>query len=187
MPPKKKVKKTTPKTKTGILDKIKPPSNLIKAKFNIWSLSMGRDLRWSLTLKVQKILPKTYRDYSATLVFDEEPFQKQIDDVEMRIKEIEADNDLFKDMQKKDINFQKERIGAIMDERDAKKKECRTIEFALEVQRLKYSGSDTFLDVHLPDIVIPDINDRKGWFTYYRLELKPLEKSEPAVPAPTEV
>ena len=172
--------KKVKKTKT-ILDKIKI-DNTIKAKFNIWSLSMDKNLRWTLQLFVSKTLPKSYRDYRLTMLFDEEPFVKQIEGIERKIQEIQTDATLFKDMQKKDINFQKERIAAVIDDRDKKKKECRTIEFVTEVQELKYVNGDTKLNIKIPDITIPDINDRKGWFSYYRLELKPMESSEPAVP-----
>lgn len=180
----KKIIRAAKKQKPGkiqILDKIKV-DHTIKARFNIWSLSMDKNLRWTLQLFVAKILPKSYHDYRMTMVFDEEPFQKQIVDIERQIKGIEDTPSLLKDMDRKEINFQKERIAACMEDRDKKKKECRTIEFVTEVQELKYVNGDTKLTVRIPDAVIPDINDRKTWFSYYRLELKPLEVSEPAVP-----
>ena len=169
------------KVKSGILDKIKV-DNTIKAKFSIQNLQMDRTLMWKLQLFVQKILPKSYHDYRVTLVFDEEPYMKQIADIEGQIMAMEKAGTLFKDLDKKEVNFQKERITATLDEKEKKKAECRTIEFVTEVLELKYNGGGTKLVIHVPDTAISDINDRKTWFSYYRLELKPLEISEPAVP-----
>lgn len=178
---KKIVKRPATKAKTTILDKIKV-DNVIRAKFNITNLQMDKSLRWQMRLAVQRRLSKSYSDYRMEMVFDDEPFKKQIDDIERKIQELqsEADGQLFKDNARTDINFQKERIAAIMDDRDAKQRECRKIETYAEVANLKYSRGWSILTVYIPDLVIPDINDRKSWFTYYRLELTPAEVSEPA-------
>lgn len=176
--PKSKAKKPTV-TPGTILDKIKI-DNTIRAKFSIASLYMDAKLRWEMEILVEKTLPKTYRDYRMTMVFDEEPFEIQIEDIQKKIHEMETENALIKNIQ--DINFNKERISSIMEDRDKKKKECRTIEFVAEVQELKYKESDTKLTIRIPDLLIPEINDRKNWFTYYRLELKPMENFEITIP-----
>ena len=150
--------------------------NTIKAKFNILSLALDKSLRWRFELDVQKILPKSYHDYSVTLVFDEEPFEKQIAEIEQRVNDIESDNQLFIEQQKKDINFHKDRIESVMEERDKKKKECPTIETFGQVESVKYRNGNTVIKIVIPDDVIQQINERKMYTSFYRLELKPMDE-----------
>jgi|GEM_PF-3636612 len=172
--------KKSPKKKEGILDKITPPDNTIKASFSIASLAMSKELRWKLDLNIQKRLPKTYREYRMTLCFDEDPFNRRIADVEKKIKEIEADQNLFRNtkVMREEIEEQKDRITEIRKEMDQKKAECPKIEFLAEVDELKHRDAGTWVRLRIPDVVIPDLNDRKHWFSYYRAELKPTETIE---------
>lgn len=165
------------KKKEKILDKVKI-NNTIRAKC-ILKLLMTEKLIWKLSLAIKTILPKNYHTYTATMIFDEEPFEQEIASIERDIKTIQEDNQLFKDAKQKDIDFLKDRIEGVVEDRDKKKAECPTIEFYATTESLKYDGAFTNIVFHIGDTIISELNLRKNWFQYYRIELKPVETSLP--------
>lgn len=176
------IKKSKPKVKPGILDRVKI-DNVIRAKFDIIKIGMDKKLHWKLGLAVRTILPRSYHTYTISMVFDQQPFDAEIASIQSKIAEIEHDNQLFKDRKQRDISFQMERIESAEDDMNEKKKNCPTIEFYATVSAVKYNAGDTNIVFDIPDTIIAELNLRKNWFTYYRLELKPADEIVP-IPEP---
>lgn len=174
---KNKAKKVSKKKTEGILDKVKLPDNTIRAGFSLYTLKLDKTLKWTMELLIAKILPKSYKSYSGKMVFNEQPYFDRMASVEKEIRDIEADAQLFRDMQSGEVEVKNKQLVMIQNEMADKKKECPEIEIYFEVEEIKYKNNQTLLKVGIPDTVIAQLNEKKFFFSYYQVELKPVEEN----------
>lgn len=158
--------------KKSLLDK---ELQTIKSDFSIKKLSMDSELDWKADLLVKTILPRSYHDYSVRMVFDETPYDNRIAGYEQQIKDIKADNTLFKKLDGEEIRELKNDIKRVQNEKKEMAGNCPTIEFEGAITQLKYIGDNTMLTIRVPDEMIEHLNKRKHYFHQYTLELRPQE------------
>lgn len=161
-------KKTAKKSKKEI--------EKIEAKFSIEQIVMDKDLQWKTKMKVTKILPKSYHDYTIKMTLDETPYDKRIATLELELKELgRGQQQLLKEMAEErkgqlndEIVLEKQRLEDMRDK-------CKAIEFLGEVKELKYKDGDTIILIRLADEVIEQLNKAKYLFSNYKISLIPIE------------
>lgn len=155
----------------------------IKADFNINRLQMDAKLCWLLDLEIKKVLPETFLQYELELVFNEEPYLKNIERIEEEAKEVEKEASLFETEKTRRIKMLNKQIIDVKEDMAELAKNCPTIHMVVSVTELKYkSTGTTFVRMRLPDNKINELNDNKHKFSYYRAELTPYVEVD-ALPA----
>lgn len=160
-----------------LLDLNSPEADLtIVANFALdeVALKKSKGLRWRIKLEIFKILPKTYHSYSIEMDVDEGEFDRRIQAIEEKIEKIRSEKSLFADRDDKEIRDLRELIVGVEKERDARIEECETIEFAGEIEELKYKDAHTHVLLIVPDNIIEELNKQKSRISYYKINLKPL-------------
>lgn len=169
--------KAVKKTKQGILDKVRVP--VFTSSFKVKTIAL-KDLRWTMEMVVQDILPKSHHYYKMVLSFDEEPFKLRVDSLQRTIDSINGKSvSLFgeDDKDKKNrIKAWEDEMATVTEDREEKRRNCPQIEFTVTVDKVDWSkNSSTILKVGIPDDVIPELNKRKVWFSLYKVELEPTD------------
>lgn len=157
--------------KTGILDKINvEDANTFKTSCQIKQLTLKED-RWKLDLMVFTILSRAFYRYNVKLVFNEDPYLRNIKDMEDEIGKLNTEAALFKNKERiKELEMEIQETKAEMEDYEAK---CPKIEFFGTVDSLKYPSGGSRLVLLIGDNIINLLNETKRWFGYYRLELRP--------------
>jgi hypothetical protein len=163
----------TPKKKAT---KEKPQKEKIEGKFAIEQIEMNKGLQWKIKMKVSKILPKSYHDYTIKMTLDEEIYKIRIASYEQEQKELgRGQIMLLPEM----IEARKGELhDKIVDERKALEEmrgKCKKIEFVAEVRELKYKDGDTIINLRIPDDIVQPLNEQKFLFAHYKIELIPIE------------
>jgi hypothetical protein len=162
-----------------IIKKPKKQVDKIEAKFSIEQIVMDKDLQWKAKMRVTKILPKSYHDYTIKMTLDEAPYDKRVATLELELKELgRGQQQLLKEMAEArkgqlndDILEEKSRLEEMRDK-------CKAIEFLGEVKELKYKDGDTVILIRLADEVIEQLNKAKYLFSNYKISLIPVEFKE---------
>lgn len=164
------MKKTLQKAKEAV-DEI---AGVIKADFSINRLQMDAKLCWLLDLEVRQVLPETYLRYKLDLVFNEEPYEENIERIEKEIESAQNEASLFETHKVQRVKNLYKQIDDIRADMKELEKNCPTITIEAVVTELKYKNAGTtFIRMRLPDDKINELNDNKAKFSYYRAELTP--------------
>ena len=139
----------------------------IKTTIEIGEIKL-KDLVWSAKLIIGTLLPKSYRQYSVSMYFNDEPNLK-------RIKELKKDfsNTLFSKDPKQKLEFDK-KVDSLENEVKQLRKDLEKINFSCTVAELKYKDSNTVLTIRMPDDVIEAFNRQKTKLSLYEISLEPL-------------
>jgi len=143
------------------------------ATFFMESLTLDKDFKWRLKLKVQQTLSRAFSDYMVKLEFNEEPFDSKENMIERKIEEVESEATLFKEETEKKVKKLRQDIDKNTMEAEALRRNCPTIEFFARVEKIEYPGADTKLVLVIPDNVIGELNDRKYFLNSYVANLQP--------------
>lgn len=136
----------------------------IQAQIAIKQLILDSRLQWKLKLIVGQILSTIYQFYTVRMVFNEEPYLEQIE-------ELKAENSLLPAETAREIN----RIKEAMKE---EKEKCPKIEFVASLAQLKYGQKKTEILINIQDSVIDSLNQHKQLLkANYIAKLIPLEVS----------
>jgi hypothetical protein len=146
-------------------------SEVIESALSVEELKM-KNLGWSMKLKIKKILPKSYHDFMVRFIFNEEPYETRIKQIEERMENNKQPR-LLKQIDREEMDDLKREIHDVERERAENKRQCITIEFLAQVEQLKYDGADTILSVRIPDNIIEPVNKVKMLFGFYKVELTP--------------
>lgn len=174
MSKKEKVPTNKPKVSRKVITKDEVKPELIEgevegvvAKVEMRQLVLKSKM-WTVVMKIETVLPESYRRYHMHLDLDERKWDNRIEDLEK-----ELDDGLFREERtsRKSLN---ETIGKINDERNRMRRECKPIDFNCVVEQVKYESNGTVLTAVIPDDIIEQLNQQKYRMEAYKVTLKPL-------------
>lgn len=149
----------------GILDDEDDDLGKIVSKLEMKQL-MLKDKTWTIQMKIETVLPESYRRYHVLLELDERNFDKRIKELEK-----ELDDSLFREERRSRAGANKA-IAQINNERLLLKRDCKPIEFNCVVEQVKYVINGTVLTANIPDDVIDALNKQKYRMEAYKITLE---------------
>ena len=142
---------------------------IISTSVNILEVKL-KDGIWTTKFDVFSVLPQTFRNYTITLQYDEEPLKNKIKKLRDSLR-----GTLFEteEISKKDILLD---VKEVQKEIEDGKKKCETIKFPAMVMELKYAIHNTVINVRTPDNVIEAFNRQKHNLRLYKIILSPAKE-----------
>lgn len=145
---------------------------MIDMTFELKKFEMKDDLAWRMKLELHKKLSQSSREYKVRFVFNEDPYNRRIEDLEKKKDEINGELQLFEGGKKQQLKNIDEDIKEIEEERDEMKDQCEEIEFAGTIEELKYKDSNTIIVMLFPSAVLAKLDSNKVLLNkYYKVEL----------------
>lgn len=174
----KSIKATRQKARSILEQTARETSHLAiyETPFSVKQIVMTDDLRWKITLKLEERIPQTYQNYTMTMTFNPDRYEKEIKRCEAKIDEIESER------QTQLIDVRKKRIAELLKdikeqekERDIAHASCPDIEFLSTIDSFKYTSDNcTQVVFHIPDTIVEAINTHRQQLKQYKVRLRPL-------------
>lgn len=169
------ISKTAKKIAKKVL-KAKPEKirTTIEAHFSFVLLSMDKDFKWRLKMRVDSILPEMYYRYDLKMILDEEPYERRIEDLQTEIKKLTTGQTmLLKDVENSKREELEEKVEQEKANLEDMRERCKDIEFPASMEVLKYGILETIVTFRIPDDIIERLNAQKTLISYYKIRLIP--------------
>lgn len=160
-----------------LLDINESPDLLISANFLLEEMKMKKDMQWRIKLSVKKILPKSYHYLDIDFLVDEEPYNRRMERIEERMREVGNKPQLFDSEQKKDMKTLDGQMADVRNELRKLKDECETINTTASIEELKYKDGNTVLTLLVPSDTVIRLNENKLNLGHYRVNIQPNYKA----------
>lgn len=157
-----------PKTKE-LLD-TKDVSLAIESPFSLDQLAMKKDLIWHFRISMHRTLPKMYYQFQATLLVNEEPFERKIKALNERMEKLQPGLEGMDNGEKDEI---KKEIKDLEDELEEIKDECPAFTFPVVVEEIKYKNRETLVTFRIPWETVAVINEQRENMVNYKVSLEP--------------
>jgi hypothetical protein len=160
------------KTKAKVEPLLDLDSSIVATStFELKKIEMKDDMAWRIKLELKTRLSQSFREYKVKFVFNEDPYNTRIEDLEKKKNEINEENQLFEGGKKQQLKNIDQDILEIEEERDEMKGQCVEIEFAGTIEELKYKDGNTIIVMLFPSDILAKLNDNKLLLRYYKIEL----------------
>lgn len=153
---------------------MKEAQSVVTCLFKLDQIVMKKDYVWRIKMFIKETLKKTFHSYGVKLIFNDEPYLTNIEDLESEVKRIKTSQRLFPDI-KGLKKARKEVEEATYELRDLRGK-CPVIEFDGTVEELKYKEEDTetMITLRLSAEKVNELNELRLMLGYYKIELTQL-------------
>lgn len=148
-------------------------NELIIAPFGLEHLQLKKDRAWRFRILVKAPVPLVFRHLAVRLSLNEEPFEEQIHDYEVRKQEIEGESSLFPDDKKGQLKECDNGIAAVKKALKKAQAEHPTLEFESSVEEMKYTDKNfTLLTMIVAEADIFPLIENHARFRSYKVEIE---------------
>lgn len=146
--------------------------DIIIAAFELEHLQLKKDRYWRFRVLVQAPVPLMYRHLVVTLSLNETPYAERIADVELREREIKAENSLFAAEKKKELKQCEKQIEDIKKELELAKESYPSQAFEASVEEMKYTDKNfTMLTMLVGESDVHGLIEKHRSFSRYQIEI----------------